>query len=293
MKNQFIYILSAVILFSSCEKVIDFEGEVKESKIVINSLFNTEDTFSVHISNSLSLIDVEDLKYLKNADLKLYDEAGSLVSTPQFTKNGFYVDPDFKFSEGKSYKIVVEKTGYKTVEATDIIPKAISINKVDSQIVMSQDGYEELQFAIDFNDPEGENYYMVEVSANYVYRWDTFEYSGYEQAYLNTIDPNVSGSGGVNGTTYGQQLILSDRNFDGKTYTFRFNTSMYILDEYYENVEIKFYSISKAVYNYFTSLQRYQNVQGDPFATPVQVYSNVENGFGIFGGAAIFNYKLK
>ncbi|MBK6525335.1 MAG: DUF4249 family protein [Crocinitomicaceae bacterium] len=34
-------------------------------------------------------------------------------------------------------------------------------------------------------------------------------------------------------------------------------------------------------------MEKYQETAGDPFAQPVQVYSNVENGFGIFGGCFI------
>jgi hypothetical protein len=43
-------------------------------------------------------------------------------------------------------------------------------------------------------------------------------------------------------------------------------------------------SISKEYYDYQTSLNEYWNADGNPFAQPVQVFTNIENGFGIFAG---------
>ena len=45
-------------------------------------------------------------------------------------------------------------------------------------------------------------------------------------------------------------------------------------------------------FKYKLSLEKYQETAGDPFAQPVQVYSNVENGFGIFGGYSVYRDTL-
>jgi hypothetical protein len=44
---------------------------------------------------------------------------------------------------------------------------------------------------------------------------------------------------------------------------------------------------SEAYFNYLKSFNMYQRASGNPFATPVQVYSNVENGMGIFAGGTL------
>jgi len=52
-------------------------------------------------------------------------------------------------------------------------------------------------------------------------------------------------------------------------------------------VYIYFRSINKELYNYYLSMKKYNEVQDNPFSEPVNVYSNIKNGYGIFGGSAM------
>ena len=49
-------------------------------------------------------------------------------------------------------------------------------------------------------------------------------------------------------------------------------------------VDLNIVVCSKAGYDHLVSYDRYLFTGDDPFAQPVQVYSNVTNGFGIFAG---------
>ena len=51
-------------------------------------------------------------------------------------------------------------------------------------------------------------------------------------------------------------------------------------------------NISKSYYYYRTSLELYVDAPRNPFAQPVQVFSNINNGFGIFAGAQISYFVL-
>jgi hypothetical protein len=42
-----------------------------------------------------------------------------------------------------------------------------------------------------------------------------------------------------------------------------------------------------------SSFLRYQRTQGNPFSTPVQVFSNVNNGMGIFAGGTINSWEIQ
>jgi len=50
---------------------------------------------------------------------------------------------------------------------------------------------------------------------------------------------------------------------------------------------IRFYTVSKEFYQYYISLSKHLNAQDEFFMEPVQVYSNIKNGFGIFAGYSI------
>ena len=46
-------LLSLVVslIYISCEKIIPFEGDVTIPKLVINSIFESDSTFKVHVSS--------------------------------------------------------------------------------------------------------------------------------------------------------------------------------------------------------------------------------------------------
>jgi hypothetical protein len=58
------------------------------------------------------------------------------------------------------------------------------------------------------------------------------------------------------------------------------------------SVRVYLHNISKSYYYYRNSLELYQSASGNPFAQPVQVYSNIENGFGVFAGSQISYFDL-
>ena len=58
------------------------------------------------------------------------------------------------------------------------------------------------------------------------------------------------------------------------------------------SVRVYLHNISKSYYYYRTSLELYQSASGNPFAQPVQVYSNIESGFGVFAGSQISYFDL-
>ena len=81
-------------------------------------------------------------------------------------------------------------------------------------------------------------------------------------------------------------VIFNDEVINGKEYTIWFKGNSY----YYDNNEsrsvyyIIFKTVSKEFYRYYISLAKHMNAQGEIFMEPVQVYTNIENGFGIFAG---------
>ncbi len=59
------------------------------------------------------------------------------------------------------------------------------------------------------------------------------------------------------------------------------------------NCKIEVISCSEAYYNYMKSITKYGMSLGNPFSQPVQVYSNINNGFGIFAGGNIYQQIVK
>ncbi|KAA3640405.1 MAG: DUF4249 family protein, partial [Bacteroidetes bacterium] len=82
-----------------------------------------------------------------------------------------------------------------------------------------------------------------------------------------------------------QGLVFTDKAFDGNEYTIK--GWDYGWWETVESFKLELVNLSKDGYLYLRSLEDYYNSEGNPFAQPATVYSNIENGYGIFAlGAA-------
>ena len=67
MKKLFFIIIISLI-YVSCEKIIPFEGDITIPKLVINSIFESDSSFKVHVSSSRSVIDTASFKNIEDAD---------------------------------------------------------------------------------------------------------------------------------------------------------------------------------------------------------------------------------
>ncbi|MCD6555944.1 MAG: DUF4249 family protein, partial [Bacteroidales bacterium] len=122
-------------------------------------------------------------------------------------------------------------------------------------------------------------------------------FTGYEEYsyYFDTTDPVLNKNNnefiidGINGR------VFSDELFNGNAYTLKFIADFYNYksDEYVKEINdeqypviivLKLLKVTEAVYNYIFSFNLNEQTRFDPFAQPVQVYSNVENGLGLFSG---------
>ena len=88
--------------------------------------------------------------------------------------------------------------------------------------------------------------------------------------------------------------MLKDQNFEGENYALTFSVINYAeLKEMELFGEIRLVNTSEAYFNYLTSFNMYQRTINNPFATPVQVYSNINNGMGIFAGGTLTSWDVQ
>ena len=63
------------------------------------------------------------------------------------------------------------------------------------------------------------------------------------------------------------------------------------MDEQYTSnqydLKVRFLTLSRDFFEFATSYQKQKLNNNNPFAEPTQVYSNIENGLGIFAGFAV------
>ncbi len=267
---------------ASCEKYIDFDEEIKQPKLVINGVINPDSTFDIHISRSLSVLDNADLSIVENATVNILSENGSVYETLAYDYEGHYLGT-LQPENDEVYTVEVTAPNFDPVSATTHIPSLIDLSSVDTLGVEDVNGFQELQLTITFQDvPNESNFYMLEVYAADIVSGQIYLYP----MTMRSDDVTL----GLEEDGYSDQILFSDELFDGDQKTL----IIYVEDtrDYDDYIEIRMTSITEDLQRYAITQNAYENNRGNPFAQPVQVYSNVEGGFGIFGGYQVSRKKI-
>lgn len=291
--KKILFVLLTFTCLWSCEKVEDIVDFPKhKSRLVVNGFFHADSRWEFDVSKSLSVIDNAPLAKINNASIQIF-ENDILIETLTFLFEDGGINDGLYYSDnkpvfGKNYSIIVSANGFESVSAADKLPTPVPIVSTDFKIIDSSfytnsDGnilwYINSAVSIKFNDPVGEeNFYQLEVLYYYtIYNFDSSTYyNSFNSFHLNS--DNLSIEEGLEGN-----IIFSDLIFDGQTYEISAEFTHYNAPPdftYY----IYFKSLSKSCFFYKKTYGLYLNRKNDPFAEPVQVYNNIENGFGIFAG---------
>lgn len=286
------------MLFGSCEKtesIVDFP--MVPSKLVVNCEMNEDSAWRLQLSKSLSVLDNAPIKFIDTAIVKVYEEGLLLETLSSTAYDGIYLGTS-KPKPNLSYRISVTGVkSYDSIFAEDVLPDKAYIDNVDIAIIDSSfynDGYYsygfmEVDFMITINDDVSQqDFYGIRA-----YTIDTF-YTGSDSSYydiyrnymsLNSSDPIIDDNSDWN------QPMFKDNIFNGQSIELVFNSSFYNYEPSI-NVYLELMTFSKAAYLYKTSYNNYVNVRNNPFAEPVQVYSNVTNGYGILSGTSVTSYAF-
>jgi hypothetical protein len=294
-----------LLIFASCETIIDLDIPQKPPSIVVNTFFNPDSIWSVELSKSQHILDNAALSVITDASVKIFN-GSTLVEQLEHTSGGKYVSVSGKFPKANiSYRIEVSSSGMNSVDATDIIPAPTEIFSADTGRV-SFEGQNYFEVKVGFKDNTSEkNYYNLQVwgiVSQYVYDGfgviiDTIYYE--QPVYFTSNDILFEGEKwfDLNGASFSDNLIQSG------TYK-----ASLLIDEYqifgqkdpggqktggYDLLIIALKSVSESFYKYNRSYKKFQEAQGNPFAQPVQVYNNINSGYGIFAGYSQTEYQIE
>jgi hypothetical protein len=307
-----IYIVVAVlsiIVFSSCEKVIDMNIDEQNPKIVLISYLNPDSLIEVSLTKSLHILDYDSVIFIKTAKVKVYENDVLLEELIYNTSDNSFRSNTYKPTVGKRYRIEAAADGYKDVSVEAEIPIPVEIASIDtfqSEVKHTIDPSQQMlrplngnfTIKLSFNDPlQDENFYIISVKNTEIYKTDYYindyymnfsinslliEYSSYSQFLDFRAESNETGFNGGNSEEnyiYASQIAFSDKAMNGKQVNFELNidNSVYADSVHYD---IQLTSISKDYYRYLASDVLYRDSDG-PFTEKVQIYNNIKNGFGI------------
>ena len=297
MKKKLNLIILLIISLTECKTVIDINIPEEPPELVINSTLIAGEYFKVNLSQSQHILNEKDFEPVSGATVDIYENGTFLTTLPDSAK-GNYISATYKPQKGGNYKITVSKKGFKDASAQVIIPlhsPSVKDVKLDTIEVIEVDKtVTYLRFDIELKDNiNTENYYDISIVKTSWY----YDYNN------NLIPPALIDSGFVTSQlfletkdlgleefqSYGQHIIFNDNLFNGKTYHINILSDLYnedagMYDEAGKTTfSIKVANTSQSYYLYEISTMLQNWTQGDLLAEPVQVYNNINNGYGVFG----------
>ena len=309
-----------LILSAACETVVDVDIPNAPPRLVVEAYLQADSAVAVSLTQSQSILTNRELSFVSGATVTLLED-GATVATLKVNGNEGIYQTDYTTIVGREYTIRASKAGFEPVEATTLIRPPVAIDAVEIDTTHHTDEYYELdtliteerieieEVRLTFSDPRDiSNYYQI-----FVYYYDdqviiepdgeggfvaVDTVRGLYGVSLESDDPVFSDGGDdfLEGDDFsaGGLSLFSDDFFNGKTYTIRLN-SPNSSDGFFfsgsripkgEEIYVMLVSVDEGQYQYSRSVDLQYENDGNPFAEPVQVYSNVENGFGIVSGSS-------
>jgi hypothetical protein len=328
-------IVTAIVLFQSCQKEIEFDSKLIAPKMVINGFIQQDSLISITIGTSKTIAGVNKPNvWIDDATVKLFvdgeeKETLSTFNIADYSINFYnsnspqtvgdsthlikcYRSQSIKAETGKTYKLVVSHPNYKTVTCETTIPQSVIIESIDTIYLNdSYDGYAnyKLKIKIKFKDPSGEkNYYRLVykrlVGYSYPKNYDpkdttTMIVVSYEEigTQIDSEDPIINPSEkDANDLLFGSSSntfnIFTDDLIKGKEHELSFNDFNYAynpseidtsINEFFMlNIDLQ--SITHEAYLYMKSVGASNYYSNDLFSEPIPIFTNIENGIGIFAG---------
>lgn len=278
MKKQIIIGAVISLMFASCTKEYDINSLGFKRSLVVNALFNQNDSLVVNVSASIAVNENGVPSPITNANVELFEDGIQVAALSYHPPSRNYFT-NYKPKPGKKYRIVANAPNLGTATGESFIPSAVNGNNPywrDSTGFDSA-GFPSGTLYLNIIDNSAEkNYYRISL---FYYDPLTAEWKvlGIESddVLVNDRSAEVK-SGGV---------IISDQTFNGKSRNIAFTTPFGFTGQT-PKFMVKLESLTNEYYQYFRSIQEY-DISSGLFEEPTLVFTNIQNGLGIFAGSHI------
>lgn len=276
MKNIFFIIV--IVFFSSCDRQIIIDLGTPPRRLVMSCTLDADSLVNIHVNRSVSSLDRTGPISVTNAKVELY-ENDVLLETLNNGNAGYYLF-SVKPEPGKNYRVNCSYENYESITAQTTLPFPVEIvsTTIDTIGIVTQFG-ETVNLKLTINDPANEsNYYMIKL----MYR-DTLNFYNYP-VYLISADPLFNQT---------DEFVFDDITFNGKQRTFTFSMDKPEFQfQPIGNYVFELHHLNYDAYQFVVTFNRYMNNYSNPFAEPIQVYSNVSSQMGQLSGRALSSKPL-
>lgn len=273
-------------MLTGCESDVDnIDSFESKSKLVVVSYISPQDTMLVvrvqKTQPALGQQLTEEQRKVKDATVTISDGASVVALAYNAANNQYEADArTWPIAAGKTYRLkVVAPVG--TAEATCTVPltEGIAITEATAPYTLIEDYYGQSvrKYTITFkwqDAPGVTNFYRTLAFKEYTLTDHNGEKRVYKEGLYGSYDND-------------DRQIQNDENYQGGIMT---SEPLVYHDYSSESIEKPYYIncvlvvSDKNYFLYHRALNKQEESNGNPFAEPALMYSNVKGGLGVFGG---------
>ncbi|MFZ2899701.1 MAG: DUF4249 domain-containing protein [Saprospiraceae bacterium] len=300
MKFSTIPFVALLVLFSACERDARLDLNSNGPEVVVLSNFSDLDPLEVVVSETRPVLGEEGVEYIPDARVVLYINgflADTLryVASPLLQTPGYYVSSVVAPKPGDRCSLVVEAPGFDPVTGESRIPLPVLIDTAFTTLVFEEEQIDETlsQATIEvklkvLHEPGGENYFHLNFyQQGFDFQLDQ-EGDTIKFPFFSLPLPVTPGDDGTplvpyienRGVLFTEQALEGNQGILSFTMKFQYYPQSQLLEDFH--IELR--TTSREYFLYHRSLARQHQAGQHPFSEPVILYSNIENGHGIFAG---------
>ncbi|MBO0357542.1 DUF4249 domain-containing protein [Hymenobacter sp. BT186] len=319
MKN-ILALCCAALAFSSCETIVDVDVPPHTPRLALTYTLSNQppakffEVRNLFVSTSQGVLELKDPVGRGDATVEIFNEAGQVVERfrskgqPGFNSStgqpdslyGYYVPTrNFGGQPGSTYTLRASAPGVEAVEATLTLPARAVIETgsfvATNPVNPNSRGINGRFRCSILDNAATTDYYLVYarvLDRNGEY-WGEVQYDYNSPSNGSNSDINLNRYQLSEARGLYSQYPFSDVGGNGQR--------LAVSNDVYLNgggvlepafIEVTVSSITPDTYRFYQSLQRYYNTDGNPFAEPAPLFSNIRPGYGLFGGATDVTYRI-
>lgn len=283
-------LVALLAALTSCKSVVDIEVPAQPPALALYSFINPDESIQVDVYRTAGMDEPATTDALRVTDALVTVVSQARRDTLFFSSEdqGYRGGP-FP-APGETYRVEVSRPGFVDVHAESTVPARPPIT-VRTRKVGQDEQNAQYEIALSIDDPVGEHYYRIGCYA-FIPPDERFRDTEWQEVFFSSPDlilrENPADVGGqrlesqpqVVGTVY-----VSDATFEGTTKQFMLHVDVQEWELPFQ-AKLVVTSMGKDYFAYHRDLELQRRNTDDPFAEPVALFSNVDNGEGILGSYA-------
>ena len=299
------------MIWCHCTKSVVFKDlEVKEYK-VLNAIATAQAPLPVYITRTLSPVDTIRFETIRDVQIELYSNDVLIEQISDYVPN--YFDNNYGYFLGKEilnpgnvYKLVAQFSDGTIISGQQKVPEipAISADRLEiseikfvmqdtHNIHVPPDVYIPLAYRLNLklllNLNDADLSYPLSISAYYYsdfWREDSNSLPVEDTSYVKYVNVN-SEVYGFNSPFRNVGLVIDTAELSGQTtIPLSISAKVEVNKQKTDTIYLEISNLSSDYYSYIKSYLLQIQLSGNPFSQAQPVFSNIENGVGIFGAKA-------